>query len=57
MQISNQIDDNMSLEEQLRILDQMLAEKQTESDRKNAAEGLPSVPVDPAELTMCIGCQ
>jgi hypothetical protein len=56
MQISNQIE-GKSLEEQLAILDAMLAEKQAESDADNRAKGLPLVPIDPADLTMCDGCQ
>jgi hypothetical protein len=57
MQISNQLTDDMSLEEKLAILDRALANAQSEANARAAEYGLAAAPIDPADLTMCDGCQ
>jgi hypothetical protein len=57
MQISGQFNDDMTLEEKLAILDRALANAQTQADARAAEQGRPPAPIDPAELTMCDGCQ
>ena len=55
MDASKIVNDSMSLEEKLAAIDQAMKEGQAEFNRKN---GRPiDTPVDPADLTMCEGCQ
>lgn len=48
------IDQSLSLEEKLALIDQGLANTEA-VNKKRAVEGL--APIDPADATMCIGCQ
>lgn len=49
------INDNMTLEEKLKAIDEAIKEKAQEVREKN---NLPvDAPVDPADLTICVGCQ
>lgn len=57
MQISPQLNDDMTLDEKLAVLDRALANAQAEADARAAERGLMPTPIDPAELTMCDGCQ
>jgi len=50
-------DDNASLEDKLKAIEQMVQQAQIEADMKAKAAGEIVAPVDPADLTMCIGCQ
>ena len=50
-------DDNASLEDKLKAIEQMVQQAQTEADAKAKNAGEIAAPVDPADLTMCIGCQ
>lgn len=50
------ITDDMTLEEKLSIIEQAIANAQAES-AENSANGQVSAPIDPADLTMCEGCQ
>lgn len=51
------INDDMTLEEKLAAIDQAMANAQAVADDQAAASGQVSVPLDPADLTMCDGCQ
>lgn len=51
------ISDDMSLEEKLNAIDQMMKQAQLDANKKAAAQGSVAAPVDPADLTMCLGCQ
>ena len=51
------ISDDMTLEEKLAAIDQAMANAQAVADDQAAQNGQVSVPLDPAELTMCDGCQ
>jgi hypothetical protein len=57
MQISGQFNDDMTLEEKLAILDRALASAQAQADERAVEQGRAAAPIDPAELTMCDGCQ
>ena len=56
------ITDDMTLDEKLAAIDAAM-QKAVEAAQENAREGATanaadvSVPVDPADLTMCLGCQ
>lgn len=47
------INDEMSLEEKLKAIDQAMENAQVEHKRVNPT----AAPLDPADLTMCEGCQ
>lgn len=55
MDASKFINDSMSLEEKLAAIDQAMKNGQQEFNRKNGRSI--DTPVDPADLTMCEGCQ
>jgi hypothetical protein len=51
-------DTSMSMDERLDLLEEMmLANAQAEAEAVSRATGQPVVPVDPADLMMCDGCQ
>ncbi|MEO8691169.1 MAG: hypothetical protein ABI397_00110 [Candidatus Saccharimonas sp.] len=50
------ITDDMTLEEKLSIIEQAIANAQAEA-AESSANGQISAPIDPADLTMCEGCQ
>ena len=52
-------DDTMTLEEKLAAIDAAMAAAQSQADDDaKASDGSSiSAPVDPADLTMCLGCQ
>ena len=55
MNANNVINDEMTLEEKLAAIDAAMQVAQTDYNIKN---GRPlDAPVDPADLTMCEGCQ
>ncbi len=51
------INDTMTLEEKLAAIDAAMAAAQQQADEEAAAKGQISAPIDPADATMCIGCQ
>jgi hypothetical protein len=51
------ISDNMTLEEKLAAIDSAMADAQIQADQAAAANGMIAAPLDPADLTMCEGCQ
>ena len=56
MNASTIISDDMTLEEKLAAIDQMMAQAQADAQAKVSADGVVA-PFDPADLTMCEGCQ
>lgn len=57
MNASQIISDDMTLEEKLTAIDKALAAAQAQAQQSAADAGSMYVPLDPAELTMCEGCQ
>jgi len=53
------IKDDMTLEEKLAAIDAMMASAQQQAQDAAAQQGLSAsdAPFDPADLTMCEGCQ
>lgn len=59
MNASQIITDDMTLEEKLAAIDQAMANAQAQAQQDAEAKGLGQIvaPLDPADLTMCMGCQ
>ena len=59
MNASQIINDDMTLEEKLAAIDQAMANAQAQAQQDAEERGLGQViaPLDPADLTMCMGCQ
>lgn len=57
MNASTIISDEMTLEEKLAAIDQAMANAQAQANEEAAANGTFAAPLDPADLTMCEGCQ
>jgi hypothetical protein len=58
MNASTIINDTMSLDEKLAAIDAAMAAAQQQAQDEAAAQGLSmAAPLDPADLTMCEGCQ
>lgn len=51
------INDEMTLEEKLAAIDLAMANAQEQANEEAAANGTFAAPLDPADLTMCEGCQ
>lgn len=51
------ISNNMTLEQKLKAIDEAMKEAQEKADAQAKANGTTSAPLDPADLTMCEGCQ
>jgi len=51
------INDQMTLEEKLAAIDAAMANAQAQADEDAASRGTFAAPLDPADLTMCEGCQ
>lgn len=51
------ISDDMTLEEKLAAIDLAMANAQAQADDDAARNGMFAAPLDPADLTMCEGCQ
>lgn len=51
------ITDEMTLEEKLAAIDQAMLNAQAVADDQARATGQVAAPLDPADLTMCEGCQ
>jgi hypothetical protein len=57
MNASTIINDEMTLEEKLAAIDSAMAAAQSVADDQATANGTIAAPLDPADLTMCEGCQ
>lgn len=57
MNASTIINDAMSLDEKLAAIDAAMANAQTQANEDAAVRGQTAVPIDPADATMCLGCQ
>lgn len=57
MNANSIITDDMTLEEKLAAIDQAMANAQEQANEEAAARGTFAAPLDPADLTMCEGCQ
>ncbi len=57
MNSSKIIEENMTLEEKLAAIDAAMKVAQRQADEDAAQKGTVSAPLDPADLTMCEGCQ
>lgn len=57
MNASQIISDDMTLEQKLEAIDQAMANAQSQANDDAAARGTFAAPLDPADLTMCEGCQ
>lgn len=59
MNASQIISNDMTLEEKLAAIDQAMANAQAQAQQDADDSGLGQVvaPLDPADLTMCLGCQ
>lgn len=57
MNASQIISDDMTLEEKLAAIDAAMASAQADAQAKASASGTAFAPVDPADLTICDGCQ
>jgi hypothetical protein len=51
------ISDEMTLEEKLDAIEQAMKNAQAQANDEAAANGMTAAPIDPADLTMCEGCQ
>ena len=57
MNASQIINDDMTLEEKLQAISDAMEQAQTEANESAARRGDVSAPIDPADATMCLGCQ
>ena len=57
MNASTIISDDMTLEEKLAAIDAAMAGAVAAAASQTDASGNAMAPLDPADLTMCIGCQ
>jgi len=57
MNANSIITDDMTLEEKLAAIDMAMVNAQTQANEDAAARGTTAAPLDPADLTMCDGCQ
>lgn len=57
MNASQIITDDMTLEEKLQAISDAMEEAQATANEAAAARGEIAAPIDPADLTMCEGCQ
>lgn len=51
------LNDDMTLEEKLAAIDLAMKNAQEQANEEAAQNGSIAAPLDPAELTMCEGCQ
>ncbi|HET6746650.1 MAG TPA: hypothetical protein VFH06_00910 [Candidatus Saccharimonadales bacterium] len=57
MNASTIINDDMTLEEKLAAIDLAMKNAQAQANEEAAQNGTVAAPLDPADLTMCEGCQ
>lgn len=51
------LNDDMTLEEKLQAISDAMEQAQQTANEAAAARGEVAAPIDPADLTMCEGCQ
>lgn len=51
------ISDDMTLEEKLEAIEKAMANAQEQANEEAASRGEVAAPIDPADATMCLGCQ
>ena len=51
------VNDTMTLEEKLEAIEMAMKEAQATADAEAKKRGVASAPIDPADLTLCEGCQ
>ena len=51
------INDDMTLEDKLEAIEKAMQNAQELAEAEAKARGVPFVPVDPSQLTICDGCQ
>lgn len=57
MNASTIISDDMTLEEKLEAIEKAMQNAQEQANEEAKANGTVAAPIDPADLTMCEGCQ
>lgn len=57
MNASTILNDDMTLDQKLKAISDAVEQAQTEANEQAAARGDVAAPIDPADLTMCEGCQ
>lgn len=57
MQANTIISDDMTLDEKLAAIDAAMANAVATAQQQANTNGTVSAPLDPADLTMCLGCQ
>lgn len=57
MNASSIINDDMTLEQKLQAISDAMEQAQTTANEEAARRGEIAAPIDPADLTMCEGCQ
>lgn len=57
MNASNIISEDMTLDEKLAAIDAAMANAMEQAQENAQANGTTFAPLDPADLTMCEGCQ
>lgn len=57
MNASQIISDDMTLEEKLSAIESAMENAQALANEEAAKKGMVAAPLDPADLTMCDGCQ
>lgn len=57
MNASQIISDDMTLEEKLSAIEQAMKNAQSQANEEAKSKGVVAAPLDPADLTMCEGCQ
>ena len=57
MNASSLITDDMTLEEKLSAIDAAMKAAQDQANDEAASRGQIAAPIDPADLTICEGCQ
>lgn len=57
MNATSILNDTMSLDEKLAAIDAAMANAQSQANDDAKARGTFAAPIDPADATMCLGCQ
>jgi hypothetical protein len=57
MNASTIINDDMTLEQKLEAIEKAMQNAQEQANEEAKANGTVAAPIDPADLTMCEGCQ
>jgi len=57
MNANNILNDEMTLEEKLAAIETAMQNAQEQANEEAASRGTIAAPLDPADLTMCEGCQ